>query len=393
MSLQYVEDFIEVIAGIRDPVTGNRITTYLFTVTPIINLARYDVNVIESMAEQCLTNQPFTQRQADLACRIILKYTRQLATKCVDVSPVENPKWRTAIRIMDYSRRVYIENDVIILRFPYNANTIEHIRDFTKTSQGSATWSRTNKQWEFALTEYNLSWIIAWCTANEFEIDPAITILFDKLTEVESSDYAIELCITDSGQLTIRNAADSLLNYVNVHLGGLEFSNLMRLVDMSAILGYTVHADIANALTTEYGARFYNLISNREVKINPGTLMSADDFASVLDYADKMERWPVVVYEPDLTGKMLERLLELRPNQVFQSKRKYEITDPAPSDRYIYTSAPLRKMEIVPLVISSAGMMFGGDKQLMIQRAGKVVYCAVDVYNKRTKSKVTDIAS
>jgi hypothetical protein len=337
-----------------------------------------------------LTNQPFTQRQADLACRIILKYARQLATKCVDISPVENPQWRLAIRAMDYSRRVYIEDDVIILRFPYNANTIETIRDVTKTSQGSAAWNRTNKRWEFALTEYNLSWIVAWCLANEFDIDPAVTILFEKLSEVEESGYVIELCVTDAGQLTIHNAADSLLSYVNIHLGGFEFANLLRLVDMSAVLGYTVHADIINALTTEYGARFYNLMSNREVKINPGTLMSTDDFASVLDYADKMERWPVVVYEPDLTGKMLDRLNELRPNQVFQSRRKDEIS----SDyRYIYTNTPIRKMESIPLIISSAGMVFGGDKQLMIQRSGKVVYCAADVYNKRTKSKVQDIAS
>ena len=393
MSLQHVEDFIEVIAGIRDPVTGKRITTYLFTVTPIINLARYDVSVIESMAEQALTNQPFTQRQADLACRIILKYARQLAAKCVDVSPVENPQWRTAIRVMDYSRRAYIEDDVIILRFPYNSNTIETIRAFTKTSQGAAAWSRTNKRWEFALTEYNLSWVVAWCISNEFDIDPAITVLFDKLTEVEASNYAIELCLTESGSLSIRNAANTLVDYVNANLGGFELSNLLNLVDMSSILGYTVHTDIAQALTTEYGARFYNLTVNREVKINPGTLMSTDDFASVLDYADKMERWPVVVYEPDLTGKMLDRLLELRP-AADVSCCKSKVDDiPNPSTRYVYTNTPIRKIEKIPLIISSAGMVFGGDKQLMIQRAGKVVYCAADVYNKKSKSKVTDIAS
>jgi len=393
MSLQHVEDFIEVIAGIRDPVTGLRITTYLFTVNPIINLARYDVSVIESMAEQALTNQPFTQRQADLACKIILKYARQLAAKCVDVSPVENPQWRTAIRIMDYSRRAYIEDDVIILRFPYNTNTIEGIRDFTKTSQGSAAWSRTNKRWEFALTEYNLSWVVAWCIANEFDIDPAITILFDKLTEIEESNYAIELSLTDTGSLTIHNAADSLLSYVNTNLGGFDLANLLRLVDMSAVLGYTIHPDIEQALTTEYGARFYNLTSHREVKINPGTLMSADDFASVLDYADKMERWPVIIYEPDLTGKMLARLLELR-SAVDVSCYKSKLDDiPIPLTRYVYTNTPIRKIESIPMIISSAGMVFGGDKQLMIQRAGKVVYCAADVYNKRTKSKVTDIAS
>jgi hypothetical protein len=44
-------------------------------------------------------------------------------------------------------------------------------------------------------------------------------------------------------------------------------------------------------------------------------------------------------------------------------------------------------MAKIPLIISSAGMVFGGDKQYMVQRAEKVVYCAADVYNKGNNSK------
>ena len=53
-------------------------------------------------------------------------------------------------------------------------------------------------------------------------------------------------------------------------------------------------------------------------------------------------------------------------------------------ERYIHSVKSVRTLSHIPLVISSAGMVFGGDKQLMIQRAEKIVYCAQDVYNKKT---------
>jgi hypothetical protein len=39
----------------------------------------------------------------------------------------------------------------------------------------------------------------------------------------------------------------------------------------------------------------------------------------------------------------------------------------------------------IPLLISGAGMMFGGDKQLWLQAAEKVVYFTKEVYNKKNK--------
>ena len=36
-------------------------------------------------------------------------------------------------------------------------------------------------------------------------------------------------------------------------------------------------------------------------------------------------------------------------------------------------------------MVSSAGMLYGGDRQMWIQTAEKVVYFTKDVYNKNTK--------
>ena len=167
-------------------------------------------------------------------------------------------------------------------------------------------------------------------------------------------------------------------NYINEHLGGFSIENLLRLVDMSPVLGYTVSDTIYEAISTEFGFRFYNLLASRETKINPSTFFTSGDFESILNYADQVQRWPVVIYEPDLSGRMLTKLKDIYGED-------YDRT------RYIHTTKPLRDLIHIPILISSAGMLFGGDKMSMLQHAEKIVYCAQDVYNKKSNKSVKKI--
>jgi len=197
----------------------------------------------------------------------------------------------------------------------------------------------------------------------------------------EQTPYAIELYV-DGDRLNITNAETSLKDYISQSIGGFGLDNVARLVDMSAVLGYTVNADLAQAVISEFGPRFYNLAASREVKVNPDTLMSSDDFESIIAYAETSGRTPVVIYEPDLTGRLLEKLQAIRNAEdilVCSINQSNEING---SHKFVYIQRPVRATERIPLIISSAGMVFGGDKQRMIQRAEKIVYVASDVYKK-----------
>ena len=391
-TFNYVEDYIEVVTGYIDVVTGKRVSQFYFGINPIINLARYDVGVLESMCETVLQSNALTEKQGDLACKIILKYQRQLANKLIDVGPLESPKWRIPLRKMDYTRSLSLSDNKLTLRFPFNNELIESIRTFGRESQGSVKWNRDSKVWEVALTEYNVSWIVTWAEVNQVKVEPEVIDLMNLISQVEQTPYAIELTV-NNGLLDITNCPDSLRNYVTDELGGWDMSNLLNLVNASPTLGFTINADLAQAIISEYGFRFYNIATNREVKINPDTLMSTNDFSSVLDYAVTCDVWPVVVYEPDLSNRMLNRLLErFDESQVLVSGNQKNPTITAET-KFIHTYKPIRNLDSIPMIISSAGMVFGGDKQIMIQRAKKVVYCAADVYNKKQiGKKVKDIA-
>ena len=386
-----VEDYLEVIAGIKDPVTLKKSAnqTFFGDFDPIVSLARYDTDVLNSMSTAVNEGRALTEKQGELAVKIVIKYKRQLTAKGIDVAPVEeNPQWRLQLRKMDYTRRLSIANDRIVLNFPYSTELIDELRTFRRESQGTGEWDKDNKQWRFALTEYNLVWLTTWAETRQFEFDDDARRLNKLITDCESEPYAIELQLTDTG-CEITNCPNTLRDYINTNIGGFELENLLRLVDSSALLGYTVSREIADLVVAGTDPRFYNLATTREVKLDPTTV--ADDLASVLDYADRTERWPVVIYEPDLSGKLLKRLTELRGNNIKHILSKKDIKIDTTETKYIHTIIPVSFS--IPLLISSAGMIYGGDKSLMVQQAEKIVYCSADVYNKAGQTKVAAIAS
>jgi len=383
-----IEDYIEVIAGERDPATGKLVGGWLND--PLISLARYDVNVVNKMSEQVRAGTALTERQGTLAQKIILNYRRQLAQKGVDVTPMETPVYRHPLRSMDYSCSLTVRDDVLWLKFPFQSALIDQLRAFSKDSQGMCQWNPEDKVWKIALTEYNLTWTATFASMNKFEIDSSVQELVDLLLTAEQTEYRIELYV-DGEQLQLRNAPEALIEYVESHIGSLTFGNLLRLADYSSILGYTLHPELETALAQEYGYRFAHLLTNRELKLDPATMLADDNFASVIDYAITCDRLPVYVYEPDMSYKLLSRVkLMFTDEEIVEVKHTAILSTVDSKTKVVYITKPVDTL--IPLLISTAGMIYGGEKEIMVQQAEKVVYCAADVYNKKLNREITSLA-
>lgn len=380
-----VEDYIEVIAGTRDPATNKLIQSWI--AEPIISLARYDVSVISSMSDQISQNIGFTEKQAELAAKIILKYNRQLAAKGVDVTPVNNPVYRIPLRKMDYSKSVSIIEDVIQIRFPFDSKLIEQVKDFAKMSQGFCKWNSEGKVWRSALTEFNLNWAYSFAKINNFDVSSDVEKLYNKIISVEQDPYKIELALVGD-TFEFRNAPTSLSEYVKEHVGELNFDNFYKLIDYSPIIGYSVESAILDAIVKDKGIKFLSFISNRELKINPAQIDSIDsDIESLVQYANITNRFPIVIYEPDLGNKLFAKISKYY-NESDSITLGLTTKDCPDLTQYkvVHTAKPIRSMKI-PLLVSGAGLMFGGDKQLMQQNTEKVVYVAADVYSPANKNK------
>ena len=377
---RYIEEYIEVIAGVRDPV-GNNVTPYFLTTSPI-NLARYDVKIIASFAEQISGHISFTDKQSELAVKIVLKYEKQLAKLGVDVSAANEPQFRIAIRQLDRTCRIWADADSVFAKFPFNEQQVNKVKEMAKDSPGSVKWDRELKAWRLAVTEYNVNWIHSFAVSNQFVIDDSVQQLMDLIIDCEGSEYKIELTATESC-FAIINAAPELTTYIEQHVGGFALENMYNLVDHADILGYTVDPVLEQFIISNSNARQYNLLINKDSKLGASDIDR--NFADVIQYATLSNRWPVYVYEPNLSGTLLAIAQQhVGADSVICVSHKTfpEVT----GAKIVYFNKyhvtwPSR----IPLLVSTAGMLFGGEKQMLLNRAEKVVYLTHDVYNKTSR--------
>lgn len=337
----YVEDYIEFIGGHRD-ITGKHLGLFETTTSPI-SLARYDVQIVESFCNQVLFDcKPYTDKQSELAVKIVSKYRKQLLQLSTPVVlPESLNQFRLGIRTIDRTKSVTIEDDQFVVKFPYDTKLIDLVKKQLKEGQGSVLFDKDKKVWCLAQTESMLNWIMAVAPANEFTISNEVTVLYDAMVAVEQQPYSIELQVQD-GRLTISNAEDSLVDYVNEHLGGFDIDNLLTLADNSEVLGYTIDPDIRAGLKSVYGP-LWKLIGNRYSTFKKSEIT----MEYLIGYAKLVNRLPVYVYETGIP--------------------KVDTADIV----YLTRSKPL---DIKPkLLVSLSSLMIGSKKESWRNNAEKIM--------------------
>ena len=368
----HVEDYLELLGGYT--IQGHSCQ---------IKLARYDVSIVGNMSSSTSYGQALTDRQADLTVKLILKYRRQFFKQGVDVSPVENPQWRTPLRKVDRTMTAGVEDNLIKLRFPYNRSMIDQLQDQKTVSKGSMKYFRKEREWQIAITEPNVKWTYEWAVTNNFKVDKELQELYDLIDA--TPEYQIELVKTKDGY-DIVNAAPSLKEYIKDNLGGFGEDNAIKLLDNAGRLGYEIN-DIVwqQDLDIPYDMRsaLEYLGGKHRCYINPDPKM----FEWLLDYAELTERHPVYIYDPN-NDPEIHQILDQRytKEQVvkFDDKGKTSSLHYNPFNvKILYavkipvtwnTLPSTYKYPGVPLVISTMEMMYGGKKMELLDQAEKIIY-------------------
>jgi len=375
----HVEDYLEIINGDKDPAT-NQYYGIFGRIDPVISLARYDVRVINSMATGVRSGIALTDRQAELACKLILKYQRQLANLGIDVGPVESPQYRMQLRSIDRRRLMWIEQDHIVLQFSFEPKIVDLVRDLCKESKGSWRFKNDNKkQWHIALTEPNFITVLQLARENNFEIDARTLEIEQKIQQVQP--YGIELDMVDE-KLSLVNAPDSLLEFVQEKAGDITIDNLIKIVDLAAICYFAISPTVEDLFISRYkSTRLYNLLRHNHTRYNPDIEKEVLDQLFV--YAEVSNRFPIHVYEPDLSNRLRDKFVlgYFNEEDVLFAPRDNEPIDTTGKKVVYFTKYRSHWPQDIPLLVTSAGMMHGAEKTLLLQRAEKVVFFAAEVYN------------
>lgn len=391
ITFPYIEDYLEVLGGYR-PITSHGrspgpATLFALNGGPI-SLARYDVNIVASMAGHTANNGSLTDRQSELVLKIIAKYRRQFKNNGVDVEPsLANPQFRNAIRVIDRSRHFAIKNNKIVARFPYDKTLIGFFSAAAKENRGSCQFDRDQKEWILGFTTYNVNWAVSIAKEYQFTVEDQLATLMQSIVDCETAGHEIDLVHDD--QLRIRNAAPSLINYINQKLGGFDPANLVRLIDHSAILGYQVSEPILQQLNAVYDPVTVGLLLDRQIHYPRNDHSAVEFLSDIRRYMEMSGRGPVYVYEPDASDK-----LKTAARSVFAESEIVDVSTAKttnyldnPEIKLVYFSKIKKSMSNpIPLLISTNAMLYGVDKQYMLQLAEKVVYFTTTTLNKEAKT-------
>ena len=365
--LQYphVEDYLEYLGGYEVGLTA------LITPHSVnrISLARYDIAIVNSMASTTVFGTALTDKQAELAVKLILKYRRQFAKMGIDVGPAETPVFRLAPRKMDRTRAVWLDGDHIVVKFPYDNDLIKELQNFREASQGRAWYDRDKKLWYLAITEYNVNWIIPWANGHGFEIDHHVQELFAQILECEQQLYEIKLVQNNKGY-KITNASTSLNEYIEIR-GGFGRDNLVKLIDYAGLCSYDIDDDIKNYCMEHYPTALVAIGSKHSIHLPP----SPAHLNMIFDYAEITDRYPVCIYNPTLFEIDLSRFEEEEIVR-FDRNGKTKTSDYDPyRAKVIYAGKIPTTWDFpVPLMVTTFEMMFGGRKMDWTRRAEKIIY-------------------
>ena len=355
-----VEDYLEYLAGFE---VG--ITALIMPNMTKISLARYDIQIVNSMANATMFGTALTERQAGLAVKLVLKYRRQFAKLGIDVTPVEDPQYRIPPRKMDRTKSIWTADGKIHAKFPYDTVLINNLQTFRESSQGRAYYDRDTKIWHLALTEYNVNWIVTWGDANGFKIDNAVREIFYQILECKQQPFEIKLVQQDS-EYTITNAADSLIEYIKEHAGGFSLDNLVKLIDHAGLCGYAIDDSVkVPSLALRY------IGGKHTIHVEP----SEDNLNMIFDYAEITDRYPICIYNPTLIDIDLSRFEE-RDIVRFDRNGKTPTSEYDPYGvKVVYAQKIPATWDFpVPLLVTTFEMMFGGKRMSWTRSAEKIIY-------------------
>ena len=360
-------------AGYRD-ISGS---TSIWTHTPSIQLASYDVGFIESVAEQSLMrDMALSLKQATLAENLIKKYERQL--KKLGIEQPNHTTYRRTLREVTHVSRLSLEDNMLYFRFPFDNTRILEVKNFAnKEAQGKVHWDKDKKAWIFSLTEFNVNWVVSYAHAHQVPVATEAQELLDLIIEAEKTPFKIELNVNDKNEFYIENAPESMTEYIKEHLG---FDNIYSLVDSAGVLGFTVNKDIEEALTTEHGPAFIKLCSSRTVDLVPSK-NETHTISDIIEWAIAVNRLPICVFNPNFLhdGKSdFQKYFkddEIETINMHTAESGQHTVKFDPKIKLVYTNKVLSKWEgRMPLLVTYANLFHGPSKREFLAKAEKVVY-------------------
>jgi hypothetical protein len=194
----YIEEIIDKLVGVSSWITSFSAPTFMNS---------YDLKMIESFDQQINRSLALTEKQADMALRILKRYETQISSQLkTNVALfLTTPQFKFGKRVINQEKTVKISKDlkrdhkVIRVSFPYDEKLVECIKEYKKISNAltmqqfapsanqSVEWDITERTWNFYLYEEHVDWLWQNLSNKNFVFDQDLQNFVSEIEQIKNS--------------------------------------------------------------------------------------------------------------------------------------------------------------------------------------------------------------
>lgn len=368
--LIFVEDYLEFLHGSLDK-DGNPVANTYSAFSKPLKLATYDKSPITSMGTFCIKARTeglescLTDKQADLARKIIAKYKRQFALIGIvipdDTSSLE---LRHKLRAVDRSQYLEYapETKTMTLRFPYSPKKVAELHEYSSQSAGLCEWNNDKRNWTLDATEGNLRKVLQLFDNEDLKISNELEPYVIDILKANEGD--LPTLALDGNDLVLRNCHPSVHEYLT-KCGDPVRDNLVRWTIHAPTLGVRLDNSVTSALVDEHGLDTLPILTNRSVVLESKNQPMGEWYTTLLKANNILSDFPWVLFLAWWTKET-----DWKP---FNNLHDLSTTDRYNRQTHHKFAEKLQEFEHPIVVLDS---IIGNDalKHFVNQRAAKVIY-------------------
>jgi len=222
-----------------------------------------DRSILFSMASQLKKPLALTEKQANLAMKIINE-NKHLYESIEELnSLLENPLYKYTFRNIDSSRKIFlITEDKIAIKFPFD-NVINKLLD---KLPGRKNYDIVSRAHVYKLNEINIESIMNIFKDRGFEIDLKIEQWYKEIEDIKSSPTSHVPSININENVEISNCNSYTEEYFNKNKSGVLIEDLFLAKTMNLFFSKEIH-DIIQTLNISELTKKYLVNSSYSVSV------------------------------------------------------------------------------------------------------------------------------
>jgi len=201
----------------------------------VIQLSHQDLTAANSFQSVILGGNQLTKNQANFIIKILQKYRMFAKMAGLDYTAViDNPEWKKSFRVLDLSKRAYIEKDSesnlwICLKFPFALKEVfekeisPSVKDYS-----SSVWDAEEKVRKLKFYNFNLIEVFEFLQKHNFDIDDTFMIALAEVEEIwQNSEEISPGCCIDGDGVALVNPIEDAVNFFVENKSGIVASDLL----------------------------------------------------------------------------------------------------------------------------------------------------------------------